>query len=139
MQSNIYFIAWALQADDKSLPPLTDRNTIGQLVTKYRDDVLLKCTETQILAAIDWCLNGDKIRYAELEGDDKKQLEEVYDVPADDQSLAKQLLLAAMNYGIPAEVKDYALLEDLENMLLAAAMQHGAEDTIKNEHAKRAG
>jgi len=139
VETKLYVAAWSLAADDKNLPSLSDKKKIGELAAKFRDDVLLKCTETQILAAIDYVLNGDKVQYEELDDAGKKSLDAVYDVPVEDQSLAKQLLLAAFTYNIPAEAADYALLEDLQNMLLVAAMQNGADNVIKNEHTKFAG
>lgn len=139
IETRLYLVAWSLAADDNNLPSLNDKKKIGELVVEFRDKVLLKCTETQILAALDYVLNGDKVQYDELDEESKKKLDEVYDVPTEDQSLAKQLLLAALTYKIPAEVADYALLDDLQNMLLVAAMQNGADNTVKNEHTKFAG
>lgn len=47
-------------------------------------------------------MNGDKIDTSEFDEDEKKQIDEVYNVPCQDESLAKQLLMSAMLYGIPA-------------------------------------
>ena len=80
-------------------------------------------------------MNGDKIDTSEFDEDEKKQIDEVYNVPCHDESLAKQLLMSAMLYGIPSEVKDYALLDELKNMVLAAAIHNGSSNTVKNEHA----
>ena len=122
VETKLYVVAYVLGTDGSALPSLYDKKKIEDGITKFRDDVLLKCTETQILAAIDYVLNGDKIQYDQLEEDDKKQLDEVYNVPTEDQSIAKQLLLTALAYKIPAETADYAMLGDLENMLLLAAI-----------------
>lgn len=62
----------------------------------------------------------------------------MYDVPTEDHSLAKQILLQALAAKIPAEAAEYALVEDLERMVLVAAMNAGA-DIVKNEHTKAAG
>lgn len=137
LQSKIYLIAFVLGADE--LPSTFDPKRIKDAVEKYRDDALLGCTETQILAAIDWCLNGDKVQADDLESEAKKQVDSVYDVPCEDESLAKHLLLAAMSDGMPQAVADYALQDDLQRMVLLAAMQHGANDVLKNEHTKAAG
>jgi len=96
------------------------------------------------LAAIDYVLNGRKPDLDIPEGAEEEQkkeaqsLAEVYDVPAEDHSVAKQLLLQALSSKIPAEAANYALLEDLERMVLVAAMNDGI-DVLKNEHTKAAG
>ena len=47
-------------------------------------------------------------------------------------------MLQALALRIPAEAAEYALLEDLERMIMAAAM-HDGMDVVKNEHTKAAG
>lgn len=122
-----------------TLPSLYEKAKIVKEVEKFRDEVLIKCTDTQILAAIDWCLNGNKCDTDELDEKEKKEIDEVYEIPDRDESLAKHLLLTAMASGIAKDVADYALMEELENMVLLAAMEHGAKDTLKNEHTQAAG
>ena len=141
LQTKIYLVAYTLGTSDSELPPLTNKKKVEEAVTKFRDEVLLKCTETQILMAIDYVMNGNKPDL-ELPFDApeelKKEAEDVYEIPNEDTSLAKQLLLQAMASNIPAEAANYALLEDLERMTLVAAMHDGA-DIVKNEHTKHAG
>lgn len=123
---------------------MTDKKKIQAGIIKYRDEVLMKCTDTQILAAIDYVLNGRKPDLDIPESaseEDKREAEsfaEVYEVPAEDHSIAKQLLLQALASKLPAEAADYALLDDLERMVLVAAMNEGV-DVVKNEHTKAAG
>lgn len=89
-------------------------------------------------------LNGVKpdLELPEDASDEKKEevkeLHEIYDVPTEDHSLAKQILLQALATKIPAEVANYALVDDLERMVLVAAMNEGA-DILKNEHTKASG
>ena len=123
---------------------MTDKKKIQDGIIKFRDEVLMKCTDTQILAAVDYVLNGRKpdLDIPEDASDEqKKEIEsvaETYNIPTEDHSVAKQLLLQALASKIPAEVADYALLDDLERMVMVAAMHDGA-DILKNEHTKAAG
>ena len=144
VETKIYVIAYTLGTDDNELPPITDKKKIQDGIIKYRDEVLMKCTDTQILSAIDYILNGRKptLDIPEDASDEQKKeaqsLAEVYDVPVEDHSVAKQLLLQALSSKIPAEAANYALLDDLERMVLVAAMHEGA-DIVKNEHTKASG
>ena len=96
------------------------------------------------MAAIDYVLNGNKpdLELPPDPTDEKKEevkkLREIYDIPTEDHSIAKQLLLQALVAKIPAEVADYALLDDLERMIMVAAM-HDGTDVLKNEHTKASG
>lgn len=144
METKIYVLAYALGTSDNELPSITDKKKIQKGIVKFRDDVLMKFTDTQILAAIDYVLNGTKPDLelppdaSEEKKDEVKKLREIYDVPTEDHSLAKQLLLQALASKVPAEVANYALVEDLERMVLVAAMTEGA-DVLKNEHTKASG
>lgn len=144
METKIYVLAYALGTPDNELPSITDKKKIQKGIVKFRDDVLMKFTDTQILAAIDYVLNGTKPDLelppdaSEEKKDEVKKLREIYDVPTEDHSLAKQLLLQALAAKVPAEVANYALVEDLERMVLVAAMTEGA-DVLKNEHTKASG
>ena len=90
VESKVYVLAFALGTSDDELPSLTDRKKIQAGIVKYRDDVLLRCTETQILAAIDYVLNGNKPdltlppEATDAEKEEAKKLEDVYNVPCDD-------------------------------------------------------
>ena len=144
VETKIYVLAYALGTNDDELPSATDKKSIQKGILAYRDEVLMKCTDTQILAAIDYVLNGMKpnLDIPEDADDEQKKsaelLAETYDIPSEDHSIAKQLLLQALAAKIPAEAADYALLDDLERMVMVAAMQNGA-DILKNEHTKAAG
>ena len=141
VETRLYVVAYTLGTADGELPSLTNKKDVEDAVAKYRDDVLMKCTETQILMAVDYVMNGNRPDL-ELPPDApeelKKEAEEVYEIPGEDSSVAKQLLLQALASRIPAEAAEYALLDDLERMTMVAAMQDGA-DVVKNEHAKNAG
>lgn len=90
VESKVYVLAYALGTSDDELPGLNDAKKIQAGIVKYRDDVLLRCTETQILAAIDYVLNGNKPDLtlppdaADAEKAEAKKLEDVYDVPCGD-------------------------------------------------------
>lgn len=101
----------------------------------------MKFTDTQILSAIDYCMNGNKPDLAipqDATDEERRQQREVYAIPDETRSVAKQLLLEAMSSGMQKEVADYALLDDLERMVLVAAMQNGI-DVMKNRHGEYAG
>ena len=143
-ETKIYITAYALATADNELPSLHSKKKIEKAVLKFRDDVILPCTSTQILAAIDYVLIGNKpdLELPEDASEEAKEeadkLAQVYKVPVEDQSMAKQLLLQALASNIPAEVANYAMLDDLERMVLVAAMHEGA-DVMKNEHTQAAG
>ena len=94
-ETRIYVIAYTLGTPDGELPGLNDRKKVEAAVKKFRDDVLLKCTETQILAAIDYTLNGNKPDLdippdaSDEEKKEKERVEEVYEVPGENKSIAK--------------------------------------------------
>lgn len=146
LETKIYILAYALGTDDSELPSLTDKKKIQDGVLKFRDDVLLKFTDTQIIAAVEYVINGLKPDLELPENENvsdeelkrKRDLAEVYEIPTHDDSIAKQILLQALAAKIPAEAAKYALLEDLERMVMVAAMRDGA-DILKNEHTKAAG
>ena len=144
METRIYVIAYALGTPDDELPSLADKTKIQNGIIEFRDDVLIKYTDTQILAAIDYVLNGTKPNLelppdpTEEKKEEVKKLSEIYDIPTEDHSIAKQLLLQALAAKIPAQVADYALLDDLERMIMVAAM-HDGTDVLKNEHTKASG
>lgn len=144
VETTVYVIAYTLGTPDDQLPEVTDKKKIQDGIIKFRDEVLMKCTDTQILAAVDYVLNGRKpdLDIPEDASDEqKKEIEsvaETYNISTEDHSVAKQLLLQALASKIPAEVADYALLDDLERMVMVAAMHDGA-DILKNEHTKAAG
>ena len=144
METRIYILSYALGTPDEELPHVSDKKKIQSEIVKYRDEVLMKFTDTQIVAAIDYVLNGVKpdLELPEDASDKKKEevkeLHEIYDVPTEDHSLAKQILLQALAAKIPAEAANYALVDDLERMVLVAAMNEGA-DILKNEHTKASG
>lgn len=58
-ESKVYVISYALGTPDKELPSLADKKKVEKEVVQFRDNVLMHYTETQILAAIDWALNGN--------------------------------------------------------------------------------
>jgi hypothetical protein len=105
----------------------------------------MKFTDTQIISAVEYVLNGVKAdltlpedaNATEEELKRKQELEEVYEIPTQDQSMAKQILLQALSQKMPAEVAKYALLDDLERMVMVAAM-HDNSNILKNEHTKAA-
>lgn len=135
LESKIYVLAYALATPNDELAPLTKKGKLTKAVVKFRDEVLMDYTDTQILAAIDWCLNGNE---PDLDVEVEKDIREVQDDNNKSVSLAKQLLLNAIGEGMDSDVADYALLDDLKRMVLVAAMNKGA-DIIKNEHTKASG
>jgi len=127
-ETRIYIMAYALGTPDDELPSIANKSEIEKGIMAYRDNVLLNFTDTQIVAALDYVLNGNKpdLEIPQDASEEKKseieKLREIYDVPNENHSLAKQLILQAMVEKIPEEATHYALLEDLERMLLVAAM-----------------
>ena len=137
LDAKVFVVVWALATPDSELPALEDMKKIEKAVTDFRDRVLIKFTDTQIVSVVDWCLNGSKPDYDSMDDGKKREVDEVFDVPAETHSVAKQILLEALGAGIPAEAARYAMLEDLEKMVVVATMSSGS-DVIKNQHTKAA-
>lgn len=133
LESKVYVLAYALATPNDELAPLTKKDKLTKAIVKFRDDVLMDFTDTQIVGAIDWCLNGLK---PDLDVEDDPT--EVPDPDGSASSIAKQLLLEAIGEGMDGDAAEYALLDDLKKMVLVAAMNKGA-DITKNEHTKNAG
>ena len=96
--------------------------------------MLISYTDTQMLAAIDYALNGrDPTTNEDFTIEQKEAFREVYEVPDEVMSNAKQLLCEALLQGIDAEVKNEVTIPQLERMVIVAALNKGV-DILKNEH-----
>ena len=134
LESRIYVLAYALGTPSNELEDLTSKRKLTRAVVKFRDEVLMDCTDTQIVSALSWCISGNEL-------DDEDDGEDVTEPPDDNgrnESVAKQILLEAYCDGMNDNVADYALLGDLRKMVLVAAMAKG-RDIVKNEHTQKAG
>jgi len=87
-----------------------------------------------MLAAIDYAMNG---RDPTTNEDFSLQHNEVYEVPDEVMSNAKQLLCEALLHGIDSDVKNYVTVPQLERMIVVAALSKGV-DVLKNEHTQDA-
>lgn len=135
LESRIYVLAYALGTPSNELEDLTSKRKLTKAVVKFRDEVLMDCTDTQIVSALSWCMNGNTLDDVDEEEDD---VTEPPDEDGRNDSVAKQLLLEAYGEGVDDKVADYALLGDLRKMVLVAAMAKG-RDVVKNEHTQKAG
>lgn len=138
-QTQLYFTAWALNCPDDELPKATcTREIIGE-VKEFAQKVLISYTDTQMLAAIDYALNGrDPTANEDFTPEQKDAFGEVYEVPDEVMSNAKQLLCEALLQGIDDEVKNEVTIPQLERMVIVAALNKGV-DILKNEHTQAAG
>ena len=134
LESRIYVMAYALGTPSNELADLTSKRKLAKAVVKFRDEVLMDCTDSQVIAALGWCLNGNKV---EVEDDDA-DVTEPPDPDGRNVSVAKQILLQAIGSGMDNAVADYALLDDLRKMVLVASIHKGV-DVVKNEHTQNAG
>ena len=139
-QTRLFFLCYALNCPDAELPDVRKTTRLAKKIEAFRDAVLLRFTETQLVTAIDYVLNGNKPDLDGIEEPEARKaaadaFAEIYDVPVETQSAAKQLLLQALTHGIDASVKYEATLEDLERMITVAALYKGA-DVLKNEHTQ---
>ena len=133
-QTHLYFTAWALNCPDAELPKATNTADIMNEVKEFAQNVLIDFTETQMLAAIDYVLNGrDSTTNEDFTPEQKDAFKEVYEVPDEVMSNAKQLLCEALLQGIDGEVKNEVTMPQLERMVIVAALNKGA-DILKNEH-----
>lgn len=108
-QTRLFFMCYALNCPDAELPDVTKASALNRKIEKFRDEVLLKFTETQLIYAIDYVLNGNRPDFDSMDSDEAKKVAEdefaeIYDVPQETQSEAKQLLLQALTHGMDAEV-----------------------------------
>lgn len=137
--SQVSFTAYALNCPDDELPQLKETKTLNNEIKKFYDENLIQFSDTQILAAIEYALKGNLPTTDEdwykTDDEAKKTLEQIYDLPCELKSMAKQLLSEAMSYGIDEKVKYDVTLDELERMITVAAI-HSGVDVIKNEHAQ---
>lgn len=133
------FTAYALNCPDNELPSLKDTKKLNEEIKRFYDDVLMPFSETQILAALEYALKGNLPTVDEdwykTEEEASKTLEQIYNLPSELKSVAKQLLAEAMTYGIDEKAKYDVTVDELERMIAVAAM-HSGIDVIKNEHAQ---
>lgn len=142
-QTKLFFMCYALNCLDSELPEINNIAKLKEHVVKFRDEVLIRFTETQLIFAIDYVLNGNKPDFNSFPDDESRKVAEdefakIYDVPDETLSEAKQLLLQALSQGIDDKVKYEATMTDLERMIIVASLYDGV-DVLKNEHTKWAG
>lgn len=89
LDTKMFIVIWALSTPDCELPPIEDQKKIEKAVVKFRDETLMKFTDRQIIAAADWCLNGLKPDYGDMDEETKKETDEVFELPPDSHSVAK--------------------------------------------------
>ena len=141
--------AYALHTPAKELPQLYDVREIEKAMEGFRDEILLKFTETQIMTCIEYVLKGDDPTagedYTEQEEhddqngqDDQNNPNDPTELPPEMASVAKQALLHALSYGIDPAVQDYVTLPHLERITVLAAL-HSGVDVLKGEHAQAVG
>lgn len=133
-QTHLYFTVWALNCPDAELPKATNTADIINEVKEFAQNVLIDFTETQMLAAIDYVMNG---RDPTTDENFSPEKNEVYEVPDEVMSNAKQLLCEALLCGVDSDVKNYVTIPQLERMIIVAALNKGA-DILKNEHTQDA-
>ena len=135
--------AYALHTPAKELPQLYDVREIEKAMEGFRDEILLKFTETQIMTCIEYVLKGDDPTAGEdyteqEEQDDPNDPNDPTELPPEMASVAKQALLHALSYGIDPAVQDYVTLPHLERITALAAL-HSGVDVLKDEHAQAVG
>lgn len=116
-----------MNCPDNELPDLSSLKTLKKEVVKFRDGVLLHFTERQIMTAVDIVLRGES---PDLDSEDVKTVTEI---PSEMKSVYRQLFNQAMGYGISEGVKDEVTVDELERMMVLAAIHNGL-DVIKSEH-----
>lgn len=131
-ESQLYLVAFALNCPDRELPDLSSLKELKKAVVKFRDEVLIHFTERQIMTAVDIALRGES---PDLDPADAKAATEI---PSETRSVYRQLFDQAMGYGISEGVKWEATPDELERMMILAALRDGA-DVLKGEHAQNAG
>ena len=133
--------AYALHTPAKELPQLYDVREIEKGMAKFRDEILLKYTETQVMKCIEYVLKGDDPTVGEDcdEPDDaERETDDPSELPSEMVSVAKQALMQALSYGIDPAVQDYVTLPHLERITALAAL-HSGVDVLKGEHAQAVG
>jgi len=152
--NQLFLTAYALNAPSRELPPLNDVDKVVKEVTRFRDEVLLGYTETQIMACVEYALRGDDPTLDEdaeptggTNGNDDRDVEDVEDVkdgndvsdlPESALSATRQVLMEALSYGIDGDVKHEVTLPELERLVMLAAM-HSGVDVLKGEHGQAVG
>ena len=90
------------------------------------------------MMAVEYALTGnDPMIGEDYTPEQKEAFKDVYELPAEVKSNAKQLLAEALLNGISGDVKHEVTVPQLERMIICAALNKGA-DILKNEHAQNA-
>lgn len=129
--------AYALNADADELPDLSNTKDVVDAVSKFANDVLVDYTEDQLVAAIDYVLNGNDPTSNE-EYADKPEVQEVVSIPNGVKSVAQVLLHEAAMQGIGMDAVDMSTVPQLERMVLVAIMRKGV-DIRKDQQMQNSG
>ena len=130
--------AFALNCPPSELPDLNNVPELVQAVRDFRDEVLSRYTETQIVTCIEYALRGDGQEEHEGTGTNVNSEEDVSELPDCARSVARQVMAEALSYGMDADVKYEATLPQLERMVMLAAL-HSGTDVLKGEHGQAVG
>lgn len=137
--SHLYFTAWALNCPDDELPKLNTVKHLLKPVKEFAQEVLVHFTETQILMAIDYALNGvDQTRGENYTKEENDALKEVVEPPVEIMSDARRMMIEAMTHGIPAESIERVTVPVLDKMIVCALLAKGA-DILKEMKNSAAG
>ena len=116
-------LAYMLATPAADLPALHDVKILTKAVQKFRDEVLIFYTSSQIVAAIDIVLSSG--REPDLDARDEVH-KQVATPPADLMSYARRLLgLAALNE-LPIDANDYTIAA-LESLVVRAICAKGQD------------
>ena len=138
--TQLYFMAWALNCPDDELPKVDDVRKINREVKDFAEKALLKHTTTEVLMAIDYALNGNDSGVGEDITLDERQVKDDVSTPsAKMMSEARQLLAEAMSVGVSPEVKHEVTLPQLEKLVVCLALSKGGPDVLKDLKTQAAG
>lgn len=126
--------SYAMYEDADKLPSLKDAKKLRRAVDKFRDEVLIRFTPSEIEAAVDYALRGNDPEYGE-EAEPTVEEKKVREIPDCALSAARALLTHSATFGIQEAVAKGVTCRQLEKMIAVAAMVKGA-DVAKGEHGK---
>ena len=141
-ENQLCLTAFALNCPSRELPDLNNVSELVKAVMDFRDTVLLKYTETQIVTCIEYVLRGDDPDCCDTVeadgGTNVNGLKDVSELPDCVKSVTRQVMAEALSYGMDADVKYEVTLPQLERMVMLAAL-HSGTDVLKGEHGQAVG
>lgn len=141
-ETRMFVTAYALNTPDAKLPDASDIKGVQEAVVKFKDDELLKFTETEIVAAIDIALVGyspSSNEHGEPTDAQIAAARKAAEVPQSARSAARAVLADAIRNGVSAESALRETSDAVERMVSLVLLSKHGEEYAKSERLQNVG